>query len=92
MEAWLSNHSDQISQLLSASNQIALIFGSRRSKWLTVIEDWEGTSTLGIKVEFSGSGQEASQLCRRFVAEWLIHQEPAIRQSFDLGVRFAPSD
>lgn len=89
IETWLRFHQYQYLALFSASEQVDLIFGSGRSKWLAVIEDWEGTRVLGLEVEFGGSGEEASKLCRRFVAEWLIHQAPDIRQSIDLGVRFA---
>jgi len=88
IESWLSAHPEQYGSLFAASEQIDLIFGAGRSKWLTVIEDWEGTSVLGLEVEFGGSGEDASRLCRRFVAEWLVNQESNIRQSLDLGVRF----
>jgi hypothetical protein len=88
IEAWMNAHREQYGALFVASEQIDLIFGAGRSKWLTVIEDWEGTRVLGLEVEFGGSGEDASRLCRRFVAEWLVHQQPEIRQTLDLGVRF----
>jgi hypothetical protein len=88
IEAWLGHHPELYGALFLASEQADLIFGSGRSKWLTVIEDWEGSCALGLEVEFGGSGQDASRLCRRFVSEWLVNQEANVRQSLDLGVRF----
>jgi hypothetical protein len=88
IKAWLNVRHNLADSLLAASKQIDIIFGAGNPKWLTVIEDWEGTSVLGIEVEFSGSGEDASKLCRRFVEEWLVHQPPDIRQTINLGVRF----
>lgn len=88
IESWLSEIPELYTSLLEASQQIDRIFGSGRSKWLTVVKDWEGTRTLAIDVEFKGSGEEASAVCRRFVAEWLVNQEISVRQSLVLGVRF----
>lgn len=88
IESWLNGHPEQYGALFAASEQVDIIFGAGRSKWLTIIEDWEGTRVLGLEVEFGGSGEDASRLCRRFVAEWLVNQEAEIRQSLDLGVRF----
>jgi hypothetical protein len=88
IEPWLNAHPEQYGMLLAASKQVDLIFGAGRSKWLTVLEDWEGTRVLCLEVEFEGSGEDASRLCRRFVAEWLVNQEPWVRRSLDLGVRF----
>lgn len=85
---WLNAHPEQYGTLFAASKQVDLIFGAGRSKWLTVLEDWEGTRVLCLEVEFGGSGEDASRLCRRFVAEWLVNQEPYVRRSLDLAVRF----
>jgi hypothetical protein len=88
VKAWLNVRPNLADSLITASEQIDLIFGLGRSKWLTVIEDWEGTSVLRIEVEFSGSGEDASKLCRRFAEEWSVNQSPEIRQMIDLGVCF----
>jgi len=87
-ECWLKNHPELYGPLCVASQQIDFIFGPGRLKRLTVIEDWEGTFAVSLEVEFGGSGQNASKLCRRFVSEWLVHQESNVRQALDLGVRF----
>lgn len=88
IESWLHAHPAHYSGLFAALPQIDTIFGSGKDKWLTVIEDWEGTRNLLIEVAFGGSGDDASMLCHRMIAEWLLSQEDDIRRSFDFGVRF----
>ena len=88
IQGWLSRYTKLYGSLFEASVQIDLIFGAGRTKWLTLTEDWEGTCVLAIEVAFGGSGEDASRLCRKFVALWLVGQPREIRQSLVLGVRF----
>jgi hypothetical protein len=88
IETWLDAHPELYGSLFVASEQADRVFGRGRSKWLTVLEDWEGVSALSLEVEFGGSGEDASNLCRRFVSDWLVHQDVQVRRSLDVGVRY----
>ena len=87
-DAWLESHPKLRAILPEALRQIERIVGAGKPVRLNVIEDWEGTKILGIEVDFEGSGEEASSLCRRFIYGWLVHQPRRIRKAIDCGVRF----
>jgi hypothetical protein len=88
IESWLAERPEIYGSLFLVSEQADLVFGRGRSKWLTLLEDWEGVSVLSIEVEFGGSGEDASSLCRKFISDWLVCQRPEIRRSLDIAVRF----
>lgn len=89
IQSWLNSHSKVYASLFEAADQIELIFGGGRPMWLSLLEDWEGETTLEIEVGFEGSGEEASNLCGRFISEWLVNQEYEVSQFLIQGVRFA---
>ena len=74
--------------LQSAVPAIESVFGAGRTLLLVASDDWEGTPTLTIMVEFGGSGEEASELCRRFTRDWLVNQAESTRRLVTIDVQF----
>lgn len=87
IERWMKAQPQLFLPLFEASVEIENLFGGR-TKWLAISEDWEGTKEMTIEVEYGGSGEDASRLCRKFVENWLVSQTFEVRQQLVLGVRF----
>lgn len=88
IQGWVATHPYYFDSLFSASRAADTVFGRGRAKWLSIIPDWKGSETLSLEIEFAGTGEESSRLCREFIESWQAHQNPDFRRILDIGVRF----
>lgn len=78
--------SELITHTYKAKEAIYNIFGYCKTR--TLIEHNGDKDVVVIEAEFAGTGEEASELVRRFVSEWLINQESWVRNHLEVSVTF----
>lgn len=88
IEQWLGFFPDLAPYLFDACSVLDDAFGTGRVKWLSVVNDWEGSTCLNVDVEFAGTGEQANMMLRGLTRSWFIHQPAFVREKLSLGIRF----